>query len=127
MVLVPVGAELEIRNSDGILHNVRTASTRNAPVNRAQPKVRKAMPQRFAEPERVEVRCDVHPWMRGWVVVQDHPYYAVSDAQGGFSLTGVPPGDYELHLWHETLGEHVQPVTISGGADIFLPIALPPK
>jgi len=127
VVLVPAGVELEIRNSDGILHNVRTASTRNAPINRAQPKFRTAMPQRFVEPERVEVRCDVHPWMRGWVIVQDHPYFAVSDAQGGFSLTEVPPGDYELHLWHETLGEQVRPVTITGGADLVLSIALPPK
>lgn len=127
VVLVAAGAELEIRNSDGILHNVRTASVRNAPLNRAQPKARRTMMQRFGEPERIELRCDVHPWMRGWVVVEDHPYVAVTDAQGRFAIGDVPPGTYDLHVWHETLGEEVRTVHVRSATDTPVTFALPPR
>jgi plastocyanin len=113
----PAGSEIEIKNSDGILHNIHTYSEKNAPINRAQPKFKKVIKETFKEPEIIKVTCDAHNWMLGWFVVQDHPYYAVTDEKGMFKLTDVPPGEYELKLWHETLGEKTQKVTVGGGAE----------
>jgi plastocyanin len=112
VVLSPVGAELTILNSDGILHNVHTHSTKNPPFNKAQPKFRKEMKETFAHPETIKVTCDAHGWMSGWFVIHEHPYYTVTDDTGAFQLTDVPPGDYELKFWHETLGEAIQKVSV---------------
>ncbi len=113
--LTPAGATVDIANDDGILHNIHTYSKKNPPVNRAQPKFKKVIQEKFSQPEIFEVRCDAHGWMQAWVVVQDHPYYAVTDEGGNYKLTDVPPGEYELKVWHEKLGEKVQKVSIQGG------------
>jgi len=113
--LTPAGAAVDITNDDGILHNIHTYSTKNPPVNRAQPKFKKVIEEKFNQPEIFEVRCDAHGWMQAWVVVQDHPYYAVTDENGNYTLADVPPGEYELKVWHEKLGEKVQKVNIGSG------------
>jgi len=112
VLLTPAGKEMTILNSDGILHNIHTYSTKNPVFNKAQPKFKKSMKENFAHPETVKLTCDAHGWMNGWVVVQDHPYYAITDAHGAFKITDVPPGDYDLKFWHETLGEKIQKVSI---------------
>jgi plastocyanin len=112
VTLIPAGQTLDITNDDGILHNIHTYSKKNPPVNRAQPKFKKVIQETFKEPETFEVRCDAHGWMQGWVVVQDHPYYALTDATGKFSLSDVPAGEYEVKVWHEKLGEKTQKVTV---------------
>ncbi|HYD50307.1 MAG TPA: carboxypeptidase regulatory-like domain-containing protein [Terriglobales bacterium] len=117
VMTAPAGAEIQIKNSDGILHNIHTYSSKNTPINRAQPKFKKVMGETFKEPETIRVTCDAHGWMQGWIVVTDHPYYAVTDDSGNFKLTDVPPGDYELKVWHEKLGEQTQKVTVAGGGD----------
>ncbi len=114
----PAGSEVEILNPDGILHNFHTYSEMNPPVNKAQPKFRKKMTVKFEKPEIVKVTCDAHSWMSAWFVVQDHPYYAVTDENGSFQLTDVPPGDYELKVWHETLGEISQEVSVPPGGEV---------
>lgn len=117
VIAFPAGSEVQIKNSDGILHNIHTYSEANPPINRAQPKFKKVIKETFAKPETIKVTCDAHNWMHGWFVVEDNPYYAVTDAAGSYKLTDVPPGDYELKVWHETLGESTQKVTVAGGAD----------
>jgi len=117
VMLAKAGADVEILNSDGILHNIHSISKANAPVNIAQPKFKKKVTAKFDKPETVKLTCDVHNWMQGWVVVQEHPYYAVTDPAGSFKLTDVPPGDYELKVWHEKLGETTQKVSVQGGQD----------
>jgi plastocyanin len=117
VVAVPAGGSLDFLNSDGILHNVRTTSMRNPSFNRAQPGFRKRMTERFLHPEIVKVTCDAHPWMTGWIVVTDHPYVAVTDAQGAFRLPDVPPGTYTLRIWHERLPEQTRDVTITAGGE----------
>jgi len=112
VVVSPAGAELAILNSDGILHNIHTYSTKNPPFNRAQPKFKKEMKEKFAQPEVVKLTCDAHGWMNGWLVVEDNPYYVLTDANGAFKITDVPPGDYEVKFWHETLGETTQKVSV---------------
>ena len=132
VVIVPAGRELTILNSDGVLHNLHTASLHpdaaaNPPVNRAQPKFKTSMTETFAAPEILRATCDVHGWMKGWIVVADHPYYAVTDAQGRFALSDVPPGDYQLHVWHETLGERSQPVSVAPGATTTVTAEMGPR
>lgn len=117
MVLVMAPGEIDILNSDGILHNIHTFSKKNPPVNRAQPKFKKEIEEKWAQPETVELRCDVHAWMGGWLVVQDNPYYVITDENGAFKLTDVPPGEYEIKVWHEKLGEQTQKVTVPAKGD----------
>jgi plastocyanin len=127
VVLSPAGAELKILNSDGILHNIHTYSEANPSMNKAQPKFRKEMKQKFEKPETVRLECDAHGWMKGWLVVTDHPYYAVTDASGAFELVDVPPGSYTLKFWHETLGETTQDVTVEPGGVVSVSVEMAQK
>jgi plastocyanin len=117
VLIFPAGSTVKINNDDGILHNIHTYSTKNPPFNMAQPKFKKTMETKFDQPEVVKVTCDAHGWMSGWFVVADNPYYAKTDASGNFKLTDVPAGDYEVKVWHETLGEKTQKVTVSAGGE----------
>jgi plastocyanin len=113
VVLIPRGATLEILNNDKILHNVRTTSKKNPPFNKAQPKFLKKIKHTFkAAPEKIKVQCDAHSWMSAWIVVQEHPFYAVTDASGQFTLTDVPAGTYTIESWHEKLGAQTATVTV---------------
>jgi plastocyanin len=115
VILVPAGGTVEFLNSDRLLHNLHSASKSNPAFNRTQPKGR-AIPITFAKPEIVRIGCDLHGWMRSWVVVIEHPFYAVTGAAGEFALNNVPPGKYTLTVWQETLGTLTKDVTV-GDAD----------
>lgn len=115
VLLLPVGAKLKIKNSDGILHNIHTHGEQNRPINKAQPRFLKVISVSFDKPEIIRVVCDVHNWMNGYILVMDHPYYAVTDTNGNFELAGVPGGSYTLKYWHETLGNETQAVTVKKG------------
>jgi hypothetical protein len=123
LLLVPAGAEIDIVNSDGILHNIHTHPKLNTPVNLAQPKYKKVLTHTFERPEPVRVVCDVHSWMNAWIVVAAHPYQVVTGEDGAFSLDQVPPGSYTLKAWHETLGTREQPVTIPPGGRVEATLA----
>jgi plastocyanin len=114
VVLVPVGGTVEFLNGDRLLHNLRTRTTANPAFNRTQPKGR-TIPIAFGKPEIIRVDCDLHPWMRAWVVVAEHPYHAITNEQGEFSLGNVPPGKYSLHFWQETLGTLSRDITVGDG------------
>jgi plastocyanin len=118
VLVVPVGATVTIKNSDGILHNVHTQSQVNTPFNRAQPKFLKEIKEQFAKPEIISVRCDVHGWMSGWIVVTDNSYFDVTRSDGAFTLADVPAGKYSLEVWHETLGSSVQQVDLKSGETV---------
>jgi plastocyanin len=117
VLLFPEGSTVKINNDDGILHNIHTYSTKNTPFNLAQPKFKKTIEAKFEQPEVIKVTCDAHGWMSGWFIVEDNPYYAKTDANGNYKLADVPPGDYELKVWHEKLGEKTQKVTVTAGGD----------
>ena len=127
IVLMKAGGDLDIQNSDGILHNIHTYSEKNPPLNRAQPKFKKVMTESFKEPEKVKLACDVHGWMQGWLVVEDNPYVAITDDKGAFKITDVPPGDYEVKIWQEKLGETTQKVSVKPGADTPVTVELAGK
>ena len=99
---------------DTLLHNLRTRNTANPAFNRTQPKGR-TIPIAFSKPEIIKVECDLHPWMRAWVVVAEHPFYALTNDQGEFVLGNVPPGKYSLQFWQEVLGNVTSDVTVGDG------------
>jgi plastocyanin len=107
--------ELEIKNSDDILHNIHTYSTANPPINKAQPKFKKVMTEKFEKPEIIKVTCDVHSWMLGWIAVMPHPYFAISDASGVAKIENVPAGKQTIEVWHETLGKATKDVEVKPG------------
>lgn len=113
----PAGTTVEILNPDGVLHNVHSYSKVNSAFNLAQPKFKKKMTVKIEKPEAVEVKCDVHGWMQGWLVATANPYYAVTDDSGNFKLTDVPAGTYTVEVWHETLGKSTQKVTVKAKED----------
>ena len=117
VVVAPAGAPVDILNNDGILHNVHTYSTKNTPINKAQPGFKKKMTETFGQPEIIKLTCDAHPWMVGWIVVTDHPYAVPTDGAGSFKLTDVPPGIHKMEVWHETLGKLTKEVTVKTGED----------
>lgn len=123
VVLVPGGGTVEFLNSDRLLHNLHSVSKDNPSFNRTQPKGR-TIPITFAKPEMVRIDCDLHSWMRGWVVVAPHAFYALTDAQGRFRFDQVPPGQYTLRLWHERLGESSRTVTVAGEGSTPMTIQL---
>jgi len=111
VVVVPVGGTVEFLNSDGLLHNVKSFSEANLPFNRAHPKGR-TISVVVRKPEIIRVECDLHSWMRAWVVVADHPFYVLTQDQGEFVLDNVPPGTHTLQVWHESLGTVTKDVTV---------------
>jgi len=72
---------------------------------------------KIEKPEAVEVKCDVHGWMLGWLVATESPYVAVTDDSGNFKLTDVPAGTYTVEVWHEKLGKSTQKVTVKAKED----------
>ena len=115
-------AELTIINKDPLLHNIHTyeliGRARRSLFNVAQPgagQIEK-QPLKLRRSNLVEVDCDAHNWMSAWIYLSDHPYVAISDEQGKFSLEDIPPGDYRLESWHPVLGKGEQDVTIGANA-----------
>ena len=111
VLIVPVGGTVEFLNSDRLLHNLHSLSKDNPTFNRTQPQNR-TIPVTFTRPELVTITCDLHSWMKSWVLVAEHPFYAVSDAAGAYRLANVPPGKYKLRMWQEALGEVTREVLV---------------
>ena len=116
VVIVPAGGTVDFLNSDRLLHNIHATPKLNVSFNRTQPKSR-TIPVTFAKPEIVQINCDLHSWMVGWVVVSAHPFYAITGADGQFSFDDLPPGEYKLQIWHERLGTTQATVTVADKLD----------
>ena len=80
---------------------------------------------KFAAPESVKITCDVHAWMSAWIWVSPHPYIAVTGADGSYKIAGVPPGQYRLEVWHESLGKTARDVTVTAGKETRINMSLP--
>jgi len=118
VVVVPFGGQLVIRNSDEVLHNVRAYNIKDGktvfniaqPIKGQQTSIR---PTLFDKPGIYHATCDAgHPWMSAFIVVAEHPYYTVTSDDGSFTLEDVPPGTYQLTVWHS--GVHVKEKRTSG-------------
>jgi len=103
VVAVMAGQTLEIRNSDATLHNVMSAPRNNPAFNFGMPVKDQKVEKVFKEPEtKMNLKCFMHPWMSSYVHVLEHPFFAVTGADGTFTIRGLPPGEYELSVLHET-------------------------
>jgi len=110
---IQVGQPLQIVNSDDTLHNVHGLPRANKEFNQGQPIQGMKMTHTFSTKEvMIPFKCDVHGWMNAWIGVLDHPFYAVTTADGTFSLKGLPPGTYTIEAWHEKLGTQTQTITV---------------
>src|SRR3990172_3082520 len=109
-----VGQAITIKNSDGILHNIKAKAKANRPFNISQPTVMTST-KSFDKPEvMVALECNVHGWMRAWLGVLPHSFFGVSGADGSFSIKGLPPGTYTIEAWHEKYGPQTATVTVTG-------------
>jgi len=115
-VVAMTPGEIDILNSDGILHNIHTYSTANPSINKAQPKFKKTMTEKFEKPEFIKITCDVHSWMLGWVAVMPHPFFGVTDGSGVAKIENVPAGKQTIEVWHATLGKATKDVDVKAGA-----------
>ncbi len=127
VLLVPVNTPVQILNYDGVLHTFHTYSMKNGQVNIAQPPYLKRMKRAFKHPEKIGVRCDLHGWMHSWIIVIEHAYHAVTDADGKFTIPDIPPGTYTVHSWQEALGEQTAQVTVIAGNHVTVDFKYHPK
>lgn len=123
-----VGSRIDVKNSDDVLHNThaRQGTDRLTVFNVGLPIQGQVSRQRLKRPGLVKVGCDAgHTWMSAFIYVFEHPYYAVTDADGNFSITDIPAGKYTVQIWHETLGTKSAEVTITpaGAATLEIPFS----
>jgi plastocyanin len=101
---VTVGTPLSLMNNDAILHNVHANEQDMTVFNVAMPIKGQKLPIPMRKPGLMKLQCDAgHTWMNGYVYVFDHPYFAVTDEKGAFTIKDVPAGDYTVELWHEAV------------------------
>jgi plastocyanin len=110
---IMVGQPLKITNTDSANHNIHDMPNSNQPFNESQTPTDKPITKTFSKPEvMIPVQCNQHPWMRAYIGVLTHPYFAVSAADGSFEIKNLPPGDYTLAAVHEKFGEQTMKVTV---------------
>ena len=121
------GQRIVARNGDPVLHNIHAYLDATTLFNRGLPNDKSA-PYEFTadEPGLIRWKCDVHPWMRGYVGVSNNPLQAVTGADGAFHIPGVPPGRYTLTAWHEKYGEQSQQVEVQAAQTARAAFTYPP-
>jgi plastocyanin len=121
------GQTLKITNSDPTLHNVHTQSKQGNGFNVGQPKAGMEYAHILkGEEVMLRLKCDVHPWMTGFIGVKKNPYFAVTRAGGGFTIADVPPGTYTVQAWQERLGTVEQEVTVVEGETVTVEFGFGP-
>jgi Carboxypeptidase regulatory-like domain len=121
--VMPAGT-LNVVNKDPVLHNSHGYYGNRTAFNMAQPNQGQSIPTDLTRAGTVRVDCDAHGWMEGWVYVVDNPYYALTGADGKFSITDIPPGTYNLVAVQSFTGPVQQSVTVESGKPTTLTIEL---
>jgi plastocyanin len=111
--VMAVNSEIALKNSDPILHNIQFFQGDNSLFNIAQPVQGQVNKHKLEKAGTIYVECAVHGWMQGNVIVVDNPYYAVTDENGKFSIADLPPGKYQVKIWHEYAGEMTREITVT--------------
>lgn len=114
VTVLHVGQDLILKNSDSVGHNVKADLTANPPFNDLLPangELKRVL--KSAERLPMNVSCSIHPWMRGYLLVRDDPYAAVSKADGSFEIPNLPAGKWTFRVWHELSG-YVEDVKVDG-------------
>ena len=112
VLTVPVNSEIKIHTSDPVNHNIHTYSFDNDPINIMFIPGQEEYSQELEEAEIIKVECDLHNWMTAWIVVTPNSYSTISNSNGFYEISDVPPGRYKLTAWHETLGSLTKDITI---------------
>jgi hypothetical protein len=115
---------LDVVNSDPMLHNTHGYYGKRTAFNLALPNKGQRIPVELPRPGTVRIDCDAHGWMEGWVQVVDNPYYAITGADGKFSITDVPPGNYNLVATQSFTGPLQQSAVVATGKPTNLTIEL---
>jgi plastocyanin len=111
---IQTGQTLLISNSDPVTHNIHPLAQINREWNHSQGAGEAPLERKFLKPEvMIRVKCNIHSWMRAYIGVVDNPYFAVTGQDGTFEIRNVPPGEYVIAAWQETLGTQEQKVTVS--------------
>jgi plastocyanin len=112
VLAVRANQQLHMVNDDPTSHNIHPTPANNREWNKAEPPG-SSVDEAFAREEiAIPVKCNVHPWMHGYIAVFKHPYFAVTGKNGSFDLSNLPPGTYTIKAWHETLGTSTQTITV---------------
>ena len=128
VVGVMANQEVHIANSDQTTHNIHPVPKVNREWNESQPPGAGALTKAFAREEMaIPVKCNIHPWMRSYIHVFSHPFFAVTGEDGSFQIKGLPPGDYTLVVWHEKYGEVEQKVTVAAKESKTVDFTVGPK
>ena len=127
---VVAGQKFKVKNSDPTLHNVHATPKINKEFNFGQPLKGQVNEKVFDQPEvLVRVKCDVHPWMFAYIGVAENPYFAVTDKDGNFKISGVPDGKYTVVAYHlKTHGANpgvTQSVDVKGSAKQDFTVEIP--
>ena len=119
VIAVMTGQPIRILNSDPTTHNIHPTPKTNREWNESQPPKGEPLTKEFAREEvMLPVKCNQHPWMKMFVNVSKHPFFAVTGADGKFEIKGLPPGEYTLAAVHETLGEKTMKVKVDANQDV---------
>ena len=111
---IQTGQTLQVINSDPVTHNIHPMAEVNREWNHSQGAGDPPIARRFIKPEiMIRVKCNIHSWMRAYIGVVDHPYFAVTGADGAYEIRNLPPGDYVIEAWQETLGTQEQSITVA--------------
>jgi plastocyanin len=111
---IVAGQTLVIKNSDQTLHNVHGYKGPSTLFNQAEIPGLPPITKKLTDVDQVvKFKCDVHPWMTGYVLVSSHPFFAVTTDDGKFEISRVPPGKYTLEAWHERYGAKTSDITVA--------------
>ena len=116
VVTLRANQELDIVNNDATTHNIHPVPANNREWNKAQPPGTRVDATFAREEIAIPMKCNIHPWMRSYIAVFKHPFFAVTDKAGNFELKNLPPGDYTIEAWHEKLGKSTQKISVGPGA-----------
>jgi plastocyanin len=111
---IQTGQTMRVTNSDPVTHNIHPLAQNNREWNHSQGAGEEPLARKFMRPEvMIRVKCNIHSWMRAYIGVVEHPYFAVTKEDGSFQIPNLPPGNYVLEAWHESLGTQEQPIQIA--------------
>ena len=114
VVGLQTGQQLSVTNSDPTPHNINVQPRTNRAFNRQQAAGAGPINETFTRAETlIPVKCNQHPWMRAYIGVVSHPFYAVSGENGSYRIEGLPPGTYTIEAWHERFGTKTAQVTVA--------------